>query len=100
MFLKYRLGRLVALVYIRTTLRYRSGAKRRAGGWSSDPMIEADAPSTGEVIACFRRCTRPTGDRYVRTNDDPAQRFEGAMRRPRQSRRPSAAKSIIRAGAP
>ena len=49
MFLKYRLGRLVALVYITTTLRYRSGAKRRAGAPTSDPMIEADAPSTGKL---------------------------------------------------
>jgi hypothetical protein len=28
-------------------LGHRGGVERRAGGWSSDPMIEVDAPSTG-----------------------------------------------------
>jgi hypothetical protein len=35
-------------------LRHRSGAKRRAGGWRSDPMREAGTPSTGECA--FRGC--------------------------------------------
>jgi hypothetical protein len=36
-------------------LRHRNGAKRRAGAKqteSSDPMSEADGPSTGNVIVC------------------------------------------------
>ena len=82
MFLKYRLGRLVALVYIRTTLRYRSGAKRRAGGWSSDPMIEAGATSTGVLAARYIECASPTGDSHGITRG-PAQRRGDAKRRPR-----------------
>src|SRR5215216_2961997 len=30
-------------------LGYRGRVERRAGGWSSDPMIEAGAPSTGRL---------------------------------------------------
>src|SRR5829696_646870 len=34
----------------RLALRHRSGAKRRAGGWRSDPMRETGAPSTGSFV--------------------------------------------------
>src|SRR5215213_2355319 len=64
-------------------LGHRGGVERRAGGWSSDPMREADAPSTGELQVCFPWCARPTGDSHTRTTRGPAQRFEGAKRRPR-----------------
>jgi hypothetical protein len=64
-------------------LGHRGGAERRAGGWRSDPMREADAPSTGELQVCFPWCARPTGDSHTRTTRGPAQRFEGAKRRPR-----------------
>ena|SRR5215216_1253439 len=50
---------------------------------SSDPMIEADAPSTGELPQCCPECARPTGDSHGRTYDDHAQRFKGTKRRPR-----------------
>src|SRR5215203_2770244 len=51
-------------------------------------MIEAGAPSTEEATLAHRVGARPTGDRYVRTTDDAAQRFRGAMRRPRQGGAP------------
>jgi hypothetical protein len=43
-------------------------------------MIEADGPSTrSEFQECYpKSCARPTGGRYVRTTDDPAQRFSRA----------------------
>jgi hypothetical protein len=44
-------------------------------------MIEADAPSTEEVLSVS--CARPTGDSHTRTTDAPAQRFKDAKRRPR-----------------
>ena len=47
-------------------------------------MIEADAPSTEEATLVHRGGARPTGDSHVRTTRGPAQRGEGAMRRPRQ----------------
>jgi hypothetical protein len=37
-------------------------------------MIEAGGPSTSEFQECYpKSCARPTGGRYVRTTDDPAQ---------------------------
>jgi hypothetical protein len=61
-------------------------------------MREAGAPSTEEVVAVS--CARPTGGSHGRTTDDPAQRFKGAKRRPRQVQwGKSAAKGIIEAGA-
>jgi hypothetical protein len=59
--------------------------------WGLRPIIEAGAPSTGEVVACFRRCARPTGGRYVRTTDAPAQRAKEVSQK-------SAAKDIIEVG--
>jgi hypothetical protein len=44
-------------------------------------MIEADAPSMGELYLCVVWCGRPTGGRHGLTTDDPAQRFKGAKRR-------------------
>jgi hypothetical protein len=44
--------------------------------------------STGEVVACFLRCARPTEGRYVRTTEGSAQRFKGAKRRPGSRRTP------------
>src|SRR5688500_15722350 len=42
-------------------------------------MIEAGGPSTSEFQECYpKSCARPTGGRYVRTTDDPAQRFSRA----------------------
>jgi hypothetical protein len=58
-------------------LGHRGRVERRAGGWSSDPMREADAPSTGELQVCFPRCARPTGDSHTRTTRGPAQRVKG-----------------------
>jgi hypothetical protein len=41
-------------------------------------MIEAGGPSTSEFQERYpKSCARPTGGRYVRTTDDPAQRFKG-----------------------
>ena len=68
------------------TLRHRSGTKRRAEApkrGSSDPMIVAGGPRTGELLdACER--ARPTGRSHGRTTYDPAQRLGGAKRRPRE----------------
>jgi hypothetical protein len=69
-------------------LGHRGGVERRAGGWSSDPMIEADVRARRCCRYRLAWCARPTGDRYVRTTDAPAQRFRGAMRRPRQGGAP------------
>jgi hypothetical protein len=44
-------------------------------------MIEADAPSTEEVVSVS--CARPTGGRHGLTTGDYTQRFEGAKLRPR-----------------
>jgi hypothetical protein len=53
------------------------------GLWgSSDPLIEADAPSTEEVVSVWC-CARPTGGSHGLTTDDFTQRFKDAMRRPR-----------------
>jgi hypothetical protein len=41
-------------------------------------MIEAGEPSTGHLVDRDIGCVRPTGDRYIRTTDDPAQRFYDA----------------------
>jgi hypothetical protein len=56
---------------------------KRAGAQceSSDPMREADAPSTGE--GTHTECARPTEDSHTRTTRDSAQRGEDAKRRPR-----------------
>ena len=65
-------------------------------------MIEAGVPSTGELQESMARvCARPTGGNHGLTTDDPAQRFKGAMRRPRATghRGSSAAKESIKAGA-
>ena len=62
-------------------------------------MIEAGAPNAGELQAFMARvCARPTGGRYGRIPDDPAQRFKGKKRRPRWGKRKSAVKGIIKAG--
>jgi hypothetical protein len=57
------------------------GAKRRFGALTlgSDPMIEAGAPSTERLLACFPWCARPTGGSHVRTTHDLAQRFKGVQ---------------------
>src|SRR5215216_895893 len=61
-------------------------------------MIEAGEPSTEEV-GMPRRCARPTGGRHGRTTRDPAQRGEGAKRRPRQrGKKNRAARGSIKAG--
>src|SRR5215208_8531585 len=61
-------------------------------------MREAGAPRTGE-LQCSRSYARPTGGSHALTTRGPAQRFKGAMRRPRQVRRgPSAAEDSIVAG--
>jgi small subunit ribosomal protein S6 len=63
-------------------------------------MIEAGAPSTGRSQALFPECARPTGGSHGRTARGPAQRGEGARRRPRQGGVPkSAANDSIKAGA-
>jgi hypothetical protein len=63
-------------------LGHRGGAKRRAGGWSSDPVIEADVPSTEVLqVQILAWCARPTGGSHDLTTDDPAQRFKGAKRK-------------------
>src|SRR5215218_9660069 len=63
-------------------------------------MIEADAPSTEEVVCRLAERARPTGGSHGRTTRGPAQRVEGAKRRPRQGGVPkSAAKVSIKAGA-
>jgi hypothetical protein len=59
-------------------LGHRGGVERRAGGWSSDPMIEADVQARRCCRYILAWCARPTGDRYVRTTDAPAQRIKGA----------------------
>ena len=61
-------------------------------------MIEADAPSTAEVVSVS--CARPTGDSHTRTTDAPAQRFKGAKLRAAPDRSKGAAKGIIKSGAP
>jgi hypothetical protein len=60
------------------------------------PMIEADAPSTEGLLACFPRCARPTGGSHARITDNFAQRpnakCEGRLgvksARPRAVQRP------------
>jgi hypothetical protein len=42
-------------------------------------------------------CARPTGDRYVRTTDDPAQRIKGAKLKAAPDRSKGAAKGIMKA---
>jgi hypothetical protein len=44
-------------------------------------------------------CARPTGDRYVRTTDAPAQRIKGAKLKAAPDRSKGAARGIIEAGA-
>src|SRR5215211_3883114 len=53
---------------------------------SSGPMIEAGAPSTGDVGMSSRRCARPTGGSHGRTTRGPAQRRGDAKQRPRLRR--------------
>jgi hypothetical protein len=64
-------------------------------------MIEADAPSTEEVVSVS--CARPTGGSHVLTTHDLAQRFKGGKRRARRckGRKNNAANntSTIKAGA-
>jgi hypothetical protein len=65
-------------------------------------MIETGGPSTSEfsgMLSQVAGCAHPTGGSHGLTIEGPAQRGEGAKRRPRQVQQvPSAAKSIIRAG--
>ena len=64
----------------RLALQHRTGAKRRVGTLlreSSDPMIEAGAPSVGGLLACFPECARPTEGSHTRTTRGPAQRRGG-----------------------
>src|SRR5215203_7529826 len=80
-------------------LGHRGGVERRARGWSSDPMIEADVRARGCCRYRSAWCARPTGDRYVRTTDAPAQRREGAKLRAAPDRSEGTARGIIEAGA-
>src|SRR5215213_6742855 len=83
---------------VREGLGNRDGAKRRVGAprgdcGSSDPMIEAGAPSTGKSLACVTKCcARPTGGSHGRTTEGPAQRGEGAKHWPRRKRLRKAAR--------
>jgi hypothetical protein len=61
-------------------------------------MREADAPSTEEATLAHRVGARPTGDRYVRTTDAPAQRIKGAKLKAAPDRSKGAARGIIEAG--
>jgi hypothetical protein len=61
-------------------------------------MIEADAPSTAEVVSVS--CARPTEDSHTRTTDAPAQRIKGAKLRAAPDRSKGAAKGIIKSAAP
>jgi hypothetical protein len=68
------------VVYIRNPLYHRTGAKRRARAKyteSSDPMIEAGAPST---VGPVQGVLRTEGSHGLTTNG-PAQPFKGAKRR-------------------
>jgi hypothetical protein len=70
----------ISVVYIRNTLRPGTGAKRRARAKyteSSDPMIEAGAPST---VGAVQGVLRTEGSHGLTTNG-PAQPFKGAKRR-------------------
>jgi hypothetical protein len=104
MFLMYRFGRLVALVYIRKPCGIGPGQSEgpepcQPGGLR--PIIEAGEPSTGPFRDRDIGCACPTGDSYGRTTDDPAQHLKGAKIRPRKVRwGTSAAKGSIKAGAP
>ena len=55
-------------------------------------MIKAGATSTEEVVSAPCCCARPTGGSHGRTTRGPAQRGEGAKRRPRPTGRKGAAK--------
>src|SRR5215203_6697287 len=59
-------------------------------------MIEAGAPSTEEATLAHRVGARPTGDRYVRTTDAPAQRIKGAKLKAAPARSKGAARGIIK----
>src|SRR5215203_5469901 len=67
-------------------LGHRGGVERRAGRWSSDPMIEADVRARRCCRYRLAWCARPTGGSHVLTTDDATQRFKGAKRRPRWER--------------
>ena len=60
-------------------------------------MIEADAPSTEEVVSVS--CARPTGGSHGLTTDAPAQRIKGAKLKAAPDRSKGAARGIIKAGA-
>jgi hypothetical protein len=67
-------------------------------------MIEADAPSTEEVV-CTVVCTlaeraRLTGGSHGLTIDAPAQRIKGAKLRAAPDRSKGAAKGIMKSAAP
>jgi hypothetical protein len=47
------------------------------------PYERSRCAEHGELQVCFPWCARPTGDSHTRTTRGPAQRFEGAKRRPR-----------------
>jgi hypothetical protein len=88
----------------RRALQHRTGEERRAGAKqteSSDPMREADAPSTEEATLAHRVGARPTGGSHGLTTDAPAQRSKGAkLKAARKEEEKSAAKGSIKAGAP
>src|SRR5215216_3399171 len=67
---------------------------------SSDPMREAGATSTEEVVAA-PCCARPTGYSHGRTTDDPAQHLYGAkLRAARMGMRPRSGDSGRRLPSP
>jgi hypothetical protein len=62
-------------------------------------MIEADAPSTEEVVCTLAERARPTGGSHGLTTDAPAQRIKGAKLKAAPDRSKGAARGIIKAGA-
>jgi hypothetical protein len=63
-------------------------------------MIEADVPSTEEVVCRLAERARPTGGSHGLTTRGPAQCRGGAMKRPRRTVGTSAAKGIVKALSP
>src|SRR5215210_8941035 len=105
----YTKGRDGGLVHRGAAMRQSEGPEPRKHGrrGSSDPIIEADEPSTEvrltEVVA-KTLCTgaRPTGGSHDRTTRGPAQRWAKPGRkaqaaRERESTKKSAAKDSIKA---
>jgi len=51
-------------------LRHRTGAKRRVGGWRSDPNERSRCAEHGGLWTCVpESCARPTGGSHVRTTE-------------------------------